>query len=68
MLLLVQRQEPASEKYCAAGAGGRRAWNLDRHRALVGSRNHATDVRVIGGAGQPGCRNDTKETNNDQLQ
>ena len=40
-------EAPARESRhrCAAGAGDRRTWNPDRHRALVGSRTHATDVR-----------------------
>jgi len=35
----------ASWVVCAAGARDRRTRNPDRHRALVGSRAHATDVR-----------------------
>jgi hypothetical protein len=40
-------EAPARESRhrCAAGVGDRRAWHSDRHRALVGSRTHATDVR-----------------------
>ena len=35
----------ASWVVCAAGARDRRTRNPDRHRALVGSRPDATDVR-----------------------
>ena len=39
-------EDPAREcgRRCAAGASDRRTWNPDRHRAVVGSRTHATDV------------------------
>ena len=46
VLVLAQKLLPAESRHrCAAGAGDRRTWNPDRHRALVGSRTHATDVR-----------------------
>jgi hypothetical protein len=69
---------PAHAPACSATGAGvgkiARRWRWrspgleSRRRAFVGSRTHATDVRVIGGAGQQSCRNDTKETNNDQSQ
>ena len=44
---IARPEAPARESRhrCAAGAGDRRTWNPDRHRALVGSRTHATDVK-----------------------
>jgi hypothetical protein len=51
---------PESRHRCAGGAGDRRTWDPDRHRALVGSRTHATDVRRHRWA-TPSCCDDKKE-------
>ena len=46
VLIVAQKLLPAKSRHRrAAGARNRRTRNPDRHRALVGSRAHATDVR-----------------------
>ncbi len=52
MLLLVQRHGPRRENSVPLALVVSPGLESERHRALVGSRTHGADVRVIDGAGQ----------------